>query len=111
MAIVPTNPAGFGDNAISTLTIDGIEFQAVHVRTAVANILLIKPPGGCGFLGCGYFDLAPAERLKEPVAIVTGVKSPADMLAAKVVRLSSAAAEKGVTVDMPGKDALLLMAR
>lgn len=105
-----TPDSSFGENTITPLTLGGIEFQAVHIRTAKANILLIKLPAGQGFLGCGYFDLAAAERLNEPVAIVTGVKSPQDMLTAKVTRLSPAAAAKGVTLNMTGQQALLRMA-
>lgn len=86
------------------LTVDGASHEGVHIKTEKANILLIKAGGG--FLGCGYFDLAAANRLGEPVAIVTGVKSFDDMLGAKVVRVSEAGERAGLAVGMTGREAL-----
>lgn len=90
-----------------TITVDGHAHDAAHIKTLKANILLIKAGGG--FLGCGYFDLTAAERLQEPVAIVTGVKNFDDMLAAKVVRLSTTAKAAGVTEGMTGREALAVL--
>lgn len=87
------------------LEIDGHYFEGIHVRTAKANILLIKADDG--FLGCGYFNLESAERLGEPVAIVRGVKSFSDMLEAKVVGRSTTAGQLGIEPGMTGREALL----
>lgn len=71
------------------------------------NILLIK--GGKGALGCGYINLAAAEKFGHALAIVSGVSTGDDMLNAEIKAVSSAAAALGVTVGMSGKDALLKM--
>lgn len=89
---------------MTPLTIDGIECQGIHVSTGKSNILLIQAAGG--FLGCGYFDIAVANRLGDAAAIVTGVKNFDDMLEARVVRLSEAAQAAGVSEGMTGREAL-----
>lgn len=94
---------------MATVTIDGIDFVGEHIHTKRANILLIRATDG--FLGCAYFDLGPAERLGEPVAIVTGVKTLDDLLTAKVIRASSAARALGVIDGMSGREALLRIER
>ena len=94
---------------MAIVTINGIDFVGEHIRTARANILIIRATDG--FLGCAYFDLGPAERLGEPVAIVTGVKTLEDMLVAQVIRASSAARRLGVVDGMSGREALLRMDR
>jgi uncharacterized protein YunC (DUF1805 family) len=92
---------------MSKLTIDNIDFECVHVPTAKTNILLIKATGG--FLACGYFDIAVAERVGDAAAIVTGVKTIDQMLTSPVVRLSTRAREAGVKEGMPGREALLIL--
>lgn len=94
---------------MAIVTIDGIEFEAVHVPTAGTNVLLIKTPGG--FLGCGYFDVNVADRVGDAVAIVTGVKRLEEMLEARVARLSERARERGVHEGMTGREALRLLQR
>ena len=76
------------------LTIDGKEFRGDIIPLKTSAVLLIQ--GSNGMLG-------------HALAIVTGVASYDDMLAAKVVRMSAAAAALGVTVGMTGKDALMIM--
>ena len=83
------------------------EFEASKISTSHANILLIKAKNG--FLGCGYFDIATSNKLEEPVAIVTGVKSFDDMLEAKVIKLSEKAIELGLTEGVSGKEALMVL--
>ncbi|GEP45359.1 YunC family protein [Brevifollis gellanilyticus] len=92
---------------MATLNLDGATFESVHVPTERTNILLVKAAGG--FVGCGYFDIAVANRVGDAVAIVTGVKTIDDLLAAPIVRLSDRAREAGVTEGMSGRDALLLL--
>lgn len=94
---------------MATLTLDGIDFEAVHVPTAKTNVLLIKAAGG--FLGCGYFDVNVANRVGDAAAIVTGVKTVEQMLEAPIVRLSEKAHEAGVREGMTGREALLLLQR
>lgn len=90
---------------MDTIEVQGRQFKALNVSTGKANLLMIQ--GDKGFLGCGYFDVATADKLGEAVAIVTGVKNYQDMLEAKVVRLSQAAKELGLQEGMSGEEALL----
>lgn len=78
-----------------------------HIKTSHSNILLIKAKQG--FLGCAYFSVETANKLQEPLAIVTGVACQEDMLKAKVIAVSQAAIELGIEKDMSGKEALDLL--
>ncbi len=84
--------------------IEGIEFEAIRVSTPKTCVLMINSPRG--FLGCGYLDVAVANRVGDAAAIVTGVKDYEQMLAAPVVRMSERAKEAGVTEGMSGREAL-----
>ncbi len=92
---------------MDSITVNNQIFEAAKIQTSHASILIIK--GKQGFLGCGYFDVDTANRLNEPVAIVTGVKTYDDMLKANVVKVSDAALELGVQPGMSGEEALLLL--
>ena len=87
--------------------IDGKEYRGDIIPLKTSAILLIQ--GGNGMLGCGYLSTETADKLGHALAIVTGVATYDDMLAAKVARMSAAAAAMGVKVGMTGKEALLLM--
>ena len=92
-----------------TVAVEGVEFNGIRIVTEHAAILLIR--GSRANLGCGYFSLAPAEKLGDRFAVVTGVKDFADMLNAAVVNASPAAVACGVSVGMSGREALLCMER
>ncbi len=92
---------------MAALNLDGTTYETVHIPTEKTNILLVKAAGG--FLGCGYFDVNVANRVGDAVAIVTGVKTIDEVLAAPVVRLSDRAHELGITEGMSGRDALKLL--
>lgn len=94
---------------MADLIIDGITFESVHIPTQKTCILLVKSAGG--FVGCGYFDVAVANRVGDAAAIVTGVKTIEEVLAAPIVRLSDKAREAGVTEGMTGREAALLLQR
>lgn len=94
---------------MANLTLDGVSFETTHIPTAQTNILLVK--GALGFVGCGYFDVAVANKVGDAAAIVTGVKTIDEVLAAPVVRLSDKARELGVTEGMTGREAALLLGR
>lgn len=89
------------------LIFDGHTFDAVRVPLQGASLLVIV--GKNGFLGCGYLNMETAEKLGAAFALVTGVSSFDDMLAKDVKAVSSAAAARGVTVGMTGREALLLL--
>jgi uncharacterized protein YunC (DUF1805 family) len=92
-----------------TLEIEGHTFETTHIPTANTHILLVKAAGG--FLACGYFDLAVANRVGDAVAIATGVKTIDELLAATIVKVSDKAREAGVTEGMTGRDSVVLLDR
>ncbi|HYF36341.1 MAG TPA: DUF1805 domain-containing protein [Prosthecobacter sp.] len=94
---------------MANLILDGLSFETTHIRTQQTNILLVQAPGG--FVGCGYFDIGVANRVGDAAAIVTGVKTIDEVLAAPVVRLSDKAREAGVTEGMTGREAAILLHR
>ena len=87
------------------INLEGNILEGYAVPTANTSILLIKAEHG--FLGCGYFSLATAEKVGDAAVIVSGVKNFEEMLEAKVKGFSPAAAARGVTLEMTGKEALL----
>ena len=89
------------------IKIDNIEFSGSTIEMLQGKLLLIQ--GQNGMLGCGYFNIETADKLNSAMAIVTGVKCYDDMLTRPVVKVSTRAAEYGVTVGISGKDALMLM--
>ena len=94
---------------MTTLTLDGLSFETTHIPTQKTNILLVQAPGG--FVGCGYFDVNIANRVGDAAAIVTGVKTIDEVLAAPVVRLSDKARELGIAEGMTGREAALILHR
>jgi len=79
----------------------------VHVKLQNADFLLIL---GCkGYIMCGYLNMATAEKKGDAAAMVTGVASFEDVLAAKIVAVSSNGKVLGIREGMTGKEALALM--
>ena len=93
------------DENMQEINLEGNILEGYAIPTANTSILLIKAQHG--FLGCGYFSLATAEKVGDAAVIVSGVKNFEDMLAAKVNAVSPAAAARGVTLEMNGSEALL----
>lgn len=90
------------------MTVDGTEFRGDCIELAQGGkILLIQ--GKRGMLGCGYVSVAAADKFGHALAVVSGVASYADMLAAKVGAASTAAAALGVVPGMTGREALQKM--
>ena len=87
------------------INLEGNILEGYAIPTANTSILLIKAPHG--FLGSGYFSLATAEKAGDAAAIVSGVKNFEEMPAAKVKGFSPAAAARGVTMEMNGREAPL----
>ena len=87
------------------ITVNKQKFHGAKIQTSHANILIIKAKHG--FVGCSYFDVDAADSLKEPMAVVTGVKAYDDVLNAKVVKVSQAALALGVQPGMTGQEALM----
>ena len=89
------------------ITVDSMEFLAGEMDFSGVKILLIK--GGKGALGCGYLNLAAAEKFGHALAIVTGVSSWDDMLSAEVKSVSAAAEKLGVGPGISGREALKIL--
>ena len=89
------------------VTSDGRTFEGNTIALFGANLLVIK--AGRGMLGCGYLNVATAEKLGHALAIVTGVSGYEDMLRAEVKQVSSAALALGVVPGMTGAEALKKM--
>ena len=98
-------PTTIKDENMQEIDLEGHLLEGYAIPTANTGILLIKAKRG--FLGCGYFSLATADKVGDAAVIVSGVKNFDDMLAAKVKAVSAAAAALGVTADMTGREALL----
>ena len=89
------------------IEIDGLEFSGTTVELLQGKLLIIQ--GKVGMLGCGYFNLAVADKLGSAMAIVSGVACYDDMLNKEVVGVSARAAEMGVVPGMTGREALTIM--
>lgn len=89
------------------LVIDSITFQAARIALPTSALLVIR--GKRAILGCGYLAVETADKLGHALAVVTGVSTYDDMLAAEVRKVSAAAAALGVKPGMNGREALLLM--
>ena len=81
--------------------------QGVKVELPNANFLLIAAPKG--YVMCGYLNMETAEKLGDAACMVTGVKDFDDVLAAKVVKVSSKAKELGIKEGMSGEAALRIL--
>ena len=66
------------------LNIEGLELTGYTIPTPHASLLVIRAPKG--MLGCGYINAAVADKLNDAAAIVSGVKTYDDMLAATRAR-------------------------
>ena len=89
------------------IELEGNILEGYSIPTANTAILIIKAKRG--FLGCGYFSLATADKVGDAAVIVSGVSDFETMLAAKVKGFSPAAAALGVTEGLTGREALLKM--
>ena len=83
---------------------EGVEAYRIDLA---APLLVLKARRG--ILACGYLSLATMNKLNEVGAIVTGVRDYEDMLRAQVVAVSERALQLGVTVEMTGRDALVIL--
>jgi uncharacterized protein YunC (DUF1805 family) len=84
--------------------IDGKKVTGVEVPLPKAPLVVAY--GKDGFVMCGYLNTDAADRMNVAAAMVRGVKTVDDLLAAKVESISKAAGQKGVALGMTGKDAL-----
>lgn len=65
--------------------------------------------GRTGFVMCGFLNIDVAEKVNATAAMVSGVKTFDDVLAAEIKAVTSKAQMEGVKVGMKGKDAVKLL--
>lgn len=70
---------------------------------------LVAIIGKKGFVMCGFLNIDAAERLGVTAAMVSGVKTFDDVLAAEVKSVTSKAEMKGIKRGMKGREAVKLM--
>ena len=90
------------------MKVDGFAFLGVRVELPESPPLLVVVAKK-GFVMCGFLNLDVAEKLGVTAAVVSGVRTFEDVLAAEVKDVTSKARELGVTVGMKGVEALKLM--
>lgn len=69
-----------------------------------------------GIIGCGLYDVAVANRFSMALAIARGTPEhplcePEDLLTARIVEVSEAAASRGIRPGLTGSEALELLLR
>jgi len=77
----------------------GLELYRIDLKTP---LLIMR--GGRGLLASGYLDVDTFNLTGEAAAIVEGVNSFDDMLAARVVAVSHAAVRLGMGINMTGAE-------
>ncbi len=82
-------------------------FDSYTIPTAKASIVILCAPSG--FVMCGYLNIDAAQKKGEAAAMVTGVATADDVLAAKIVAVTEAAEALEVRVGMTGEKAIELM--
>jgi uncharacterized protein YunC (DUF1805 family) len=65
--------------------------------------------GRTGFVMCGFLNMDAAEKVNVTTAMVSGVKTFDDILAAEIKAVTSKAQTKGIKVGMKGRDAVKLL--
>ena len=87
-----------------TMDIAGRSCGWVDFPTTKSRLLAIC--GSKGMLGCGYFDLATADKLGDALAVVRGVSSIEEVLEAPVQDVSRAGQSLGIAAGMTGREAM-----
>ena len=70
---------------------------------------LLLVVGRTGFVMCGFLNVDVAEKGNTTAAMVSGVRTFDDFLAAEIKSATSKAQIKGIKVGMKGKDAVKLL--
>ncbi|MFH0815517.1 MAG: DUF1805 domain-containing protein [Methanobacteriota archaeon] len=82
---------------------------AVGIVVEMPNFPLVIVRAKKGYAMCGYLNMAAANKMGDVAAKVFGVRTVEDVLAAKVVEVSTKAAELGAKEGMTGREFLNLM--
>jgi uncharacterized protein YunC (DUF1805 family) len=104
----PSNGRNIAMLHSEVIDIDGASLLGIRVDMPNAPVLMVV--GKKGFVGCGYFNPEVADKVSHALAVVSGVASFDDVLAAEVKAVSSAASDLGVSEGMTGAAAARLLA-
>jgi uncharacterized protein YunC (DUF1805 family) len=94
---------------VSTLKVDGKACTGVRVDLPESPPLVLVTAEK-GFVMCGFLNIDSAERLGIAAAMVSGVKTFEDVLAAEVKAATTKAKNLGVEIGIKGSEALRRMA-
>ena len=95
------------------INVDSVKIDekvAVGLRVDLPDsppLLLIV--GRTGFVMCGFLNIDVAEKVNVTAAVVSGVKTFDDVLAAEIKAVTSKAQMKWIKVGMKGEDAVKLL--
>jgi uncharacterized protein YunC (DUF1805 family) len=94
---VPVVATAASAELISTRRLEvKVNWQGLERHRIDLKLPLLVIRGSRGVLACGCLNVETLNKTGEVGAIVTGVKTFADMLTAKVVSTSTAAAQAGI---------------
>jgi uncharacterized protein YunC (DUF1805 family) len=65
--------------------------------------------GRTGFVMCGFLNIDVAEKVNVTAAMVSGVKTFDDILAAEIKAVTSKAQVEGIKIGMKGEEAVKLL--
>ena len=78
--------------------------QGYEIPMGSSILVMVVTPRG--YVMCGYLDIRTAEKKGDCAAVVRGVKTVDDLLAGKVVEVTTAAGAAGIKIGMSGLKAL-----
>lgn len=88
----------------SNFEVNGKSVSGIEIPLPKAPLVVAY--GKDGFVMCGYLNVEAADRMGVAAAMVRGVYTVNDLLSAKVEGFTKAAADKGVSIAMTGREAL-----
>lgn len=86
----------------------GVDQYVIPAAGGLSKPLVMLRAKG-GYVMCGLLNIETSEKLGEVAAVVRGVNTPEDVLAATLAAVSPAAEAQGIVVGMSGAEALTIM--
>ena len=90
--------------------IDGEKRMTLTIATLVKISKALEIPLDEFLYMCGYLNINTAQKRNDVACIVTGVKTIEDILNSNIVALTAKAQELGISMNMPVKKALEILA-
>ncbi|MBR3653855.1 MAG: DUF1805 domain-containing protein [Elusimicrobia bacterium] len=84
-------------------------FKGIELDLCDETKLLVIT-GKKGYIMCGYLNINTAQKRNDVACIVTGVKTIEDILNSNVVAITAKAQELGISMNMPVKKVLEILA-